>query len=172
MEDRHSQGERMRKNESGFSIVELLLVLMVIGIIVAIAIPNLLASRRAANEASAISALRTFHSAQATYSSTAGAGTYGTSAQLGSLQLVDVVLGVSAPSKSGYAFTINVSTAAPARTQYCAVASPITAPPAINRSGERWFGVSVPGVVFSTATAGALTCDPATGILSGGNPIM
>lgn len=162
----------MGKKDLGFSIIELLLVIMVIGIIVAIAIPNLLASRRAANEASAISALRTFPSAQATYSSTAGAGTYASSAQLGSLQLVDGILGAASPSKSGYSFTINVSTTAPVRTHYCAIASPITAPPAVNRSGERWFAVSVPGVLFTATAAGALTCDPATGSLSGGTPVM
>jgi len=54
----------------------------IIGIIAAIAIPNLLASRRAANEGSAQSSLRTVHSCQLVYRATAGDGDYGDLARL------------------------------------------------------------------------------------------
>jgi type IV pilus assembly protein PilA len=93
------------KNEKGFSLIELLIVVAIIGIIAAIAIPNLLKSRQAANEASAISGVRTIGTAQATYQSTKGLGKNFAAGlvDLNTEGSVDSTLGGGA--KSGFSFS-------------------------------------------------------------------
>ncbi len=141
---------KLKKNEKGFSLVELLVVVIIIAIVAAIAIPNLLASRRAANESSAISSLRTIHSAEATYQATTGNTTaYATQAQLGTAGLIDSVLGKAAGpyTKSGYTFTTTL--VATTFTSYCATAAPTTA----GSTGVRNFAVSIDGVIYASTNA-------------------
>jgi len=93
------------KNERGFSMIELLLVVAIITLIAAIAIPNLRKARQSANSASAVQSLRTITTAQQMYRQKYQ--TYGTLSELAPEGTLDSSLAIG--SKSAYLFTIKVT---------------------------------------------------------------
>src|SRR5262249_51843475 len=93
------------KNNRGFSLLELLIVVAIILIIATIAIPSLLRSRQAAQESSAVSNIRTINTAEVTYLSSAG-GNYGSIPELVTAGLLDSRY---LTSLSGYTFVVTAS---------------------------------------------------------------
>jgi prepilin-type N-terminal cleavage/methylation domain-containing protein len=91
-----------KRRERGFSLIELLIVVAIIGIIAAIAIPNLLKSQQAARETAAVTEVQTIGKSQVIYSITKGHGKFGDLAALGSQGIIDSTL--AGGIKGGYQF--------------------------------------------------------------------
>src|ERR1700687_1000159 len=142
--------EKMRNKQKGFSLIELLIVVAIILIIAAIAIPNLLRSKMAANEASAVGSLRTLNTACISYSSTYGIGFPAAMTNLApaaaatstAADLIDSVL--AGGTKSGYTFVYTGGTAVGGQVPtYTTTANPVTA----NQTGTRYFFTDQSGVI-------------------------
>jgi prepilin-type N-terminal cleavage/methylation domain-containing protein len=146
----------MGSKQKGFSLIELLIVVAIILIIAAIAIPNLLRSRMAANEASAVGSLRTINTAEVTYATTyqaqgfavlanlggpAGACATATGATSTTACLIDDVLATTAV-KSGYTFATTVGGGTPAVTYFSTAL-----PQVVGQSGQRAFCSDQSGVI-------------------------
>ena len=157
----------MNRKQKGFSLIELLIVVAIILIIAAIAIPNLLRARMAANEASAVGSIRTINTSAVTYSSTWGvqfpaslaamAGAPGGVAACGGAILIDPLLAgatAAATAKSGYFFTYVGATATPALNGCTGFQSytVVGVPAIIGQTGQRGFFSDQSGVIRYNTT--------------------
>jgi prepilin-type N-terminal cleavage/methylation domain-containing protein len=142
------------KRQKGFSLIELLIVVAIILIIAAIAIPNLMRARMSANEASAVGSVRTINTSEVQYNSTYGQGFATSLAALGGAAgtctasnttacLLDSVL--AGGQKSGYNFT---APGANNNQTYTVTAVPV----AVGQTGQRAFFSDQSGVIrYNTA---------------------
>jgi prepilin-type N-terminal cleavage/methylation domain-containing protein len=163
----------MKRNSRGFSLIELLTVVAIILIIAAIAIPNLLRSRIAANQASAVGSLRTLNTGEITYASTYNVGYTSNLSYLGppagaavpsstNAGLIDSILAGAAnqSSKSGYTFNYVATSVTPGRMDtYNLNASPST----VGTTGTNFYFTDQSGVIRQNSTGTASAADSPIG---------
>lgn len=147
----------------GFTLIEVLIVVLLIGVLAALVAPFLVAAKASANEASAIGSLRAVNSAETTFSTVCGRGGYTLSlATLVSERFASADIDIS--PKSGYSFALAQGVGAGAGLADCTGAGTqtayyFTAEPLAANTGRRAFATSQTGVLWQD-TAGTAPPQP------------
>ncbi len=139
-----------RLGKKGFTLVEIMIVVAIIALLAAIAIPNLLRARHNANESAAIATLRTISTAEESYRAVQNPNTYGTLAQLAAAVPPYIDATLATGTKQGYTF---IMTGAPAANTYTCTATPQT----VGTTGTRIFTVDQTGVIMDVGAGLPIT---------------
>ena len=161
-------GESMNnRKQRGFSLIELLIVVAIIGIIAAIAIPNLLKSQQAARETAALTEVQTIGKQQVLYSVTKGRGKFADLATLGSMSYVDSNMATG--TKGGYIYATTPINADGMPAMFDTTAHPSTV--GNFGTGNRSFYSNETFVVFQSDGIQPPTATPQDRVPKDGTPI-
>lgn len=161
-------GKKIYSANKGFSLVELLIVIVIIGILASLAVLYIFSARRNANNTSALSALRTIHQCQASYSAGVGNGAFGSENELFVEEYMDSAVaaacnptptstskgGLAPPQprpKSGFVFTI-IPDNQPNQKTYIATGEPLVKS-GTAQSGDKTFFIDQTGVLRASSMA-------------------